>query len=191
MAYTFWLLWSRSLRALTKTLKIKTGSSESFHGKPIATVHNTGFNIPRRWRPRKRGLKVNSSSFKSIAIIPSSGADYNNYNQVQREKENFFVASKSSIKRVIRNFHIVVVQWPEKCTKKRNVRAELLFCLFNQMLFLTFSPVSSLSFLHVGTDRPGGTELVICSRKSPNLVCLLHRRPRRNAWHEALRTSAW
>ena len=36
--------------------------------------------------------------------------------------------STSSIKRQIRSFHVVVVQWTsKKCTKKRDARAELLF----------------------------------------------------------------
>ena len=34
----------------------------------------------------------------------------------------------SSIKRQIRRFHVVAVQWTsKKCTKKRDARAELLF----------------------------------------------------------------
>ena len=44
--------------------------------------------------------------------------------------------SKSSIKRQIRRFHVVVVQWtPDKCTKKRDARAELLFWSLNLLLF--------------------------------------------------------
>ena len=36
--------------------------------------------------------------------------------------------STSSIKRQIRRFHVVVVQWTsKKCIKKRDARAELLF----------------------------------------------------------------
>ena len=59
----------------------------------------------------KRGLKSEFEFFqvyRDHSIFWSRIA--NNYNQVQREKENFFVASKSSIKREIRNFHVVVVQ---------------------------------------------------------------------------------
>ena len=38
----------------------------------------------------------------------------------------------SSIKRQIRRFHVVVVQWTsKKCTKKRDARAELLFLSLN------------------------------------------------------------
>ena len=37
--------------------------------------------------------------------------------------------STSSTKRPIGRFHVVVVQWTsKKCTKKRDARAELLFC---------------------------------------------------------------
>ena len=52
----------------------------------------------------------------------------------------------SSIKRRItcRRFRVVVVQWTStKCTKKRDARAELLFCLLNQ-LFLALSLSSRL-----------------------------------------------
>ena len=42
----------------------------------------------------------------------------------------------SSIKREIRNFPVVVVQWRQRnVQKKRDARAELLFCLFNLLLF--------------------------------------------------------
>ena len=42
----------------------------------------------------------------------------------------------SSIKRQIRRFHVVVVQWTsKKCTKKRDARAELLFWSLNPLFF--------------------------------------------------------
>ena len=42
----------------------------------------------------------------------------------------------SSIKRQIRRFHVAVVQWTsKKCTKKRDARAELLFCSLNLLFF--------------------------------------------------------
>ena len=45
-----------------------------------------------------------------------------------KEKEKLVVRSTSSIKRQIKRFHVVVVQWTsKKCTKKRDARAELLF----------------------------------------------------------------
>ena len=44
--------------------------------------------------------------------------------------------STSSIKRQIRRFHVVVVWWTsEKCTKKRDARAELLFGSWNLLFF--------------------------------------------------------
>ena len=44
--------------------------------------------------------------------------------------------STSSIKRQIRRFHVVVVQWTsKKCTKKRDARAELLFWSLNLLFF--------------------------------------------------------
>ena len=39
------------------------------------------------------------------------------------------ISSSSAIKRRIWRFRVVVEQWPsKKCTKKRDARAELLFC---------------------------------------------------------------
>ena len=44
--------------------------------------------------------------------------------------------STSSIKRQIRRFHVVVVQWTsKKCTKMRDARVELLFWSLNLLLF--------------------------------------------------------
>ena len=44
--------------------------------------------------------------------------------------------STSSIKRQIRRFHVVVVQWTsKKCTKKRDARGELLFWSLNLLFF--------------------------------------------------------
>ena len=46
--------------------------------------------------------------------------------------------STSSIKRQIRRFHVVVVQWTsKKCTKKRDALAELLFWSLNLLFFLS------------------------------------------------------
>ena len=42
----------------------------------------------------------------------------------------------SSIKREIRHFHVIVVQKRAKeCTKKRDARANLLFCFWNLLFF--------------------------------------------------------
>ena len=44
--------------------------------------------------------------------------------------------STSSIKREIRRFQVVVVQWTsKKCTKKSDARAELLFWSLNLLFF--------------------------------------------------------
>ena len=44
--------------------------------------------------------------------------------------------STSSIKRQIRRFHVVVVQWTsKKCTKKRDAGVELLFWSLNLLFF--------------------------------------------------------
>ena len=49
----------------------------------------------------------------------------------------------SSIKRQIRRFHVVVVQWTsKKCTKKRDTRAELLFWSLNLLFFFFFEVVA-------------------------------------------------
>ena len=57
--------------------------------------------------------------------------------QVPKEEGKFVVVmSTSSIKRQIRRFHVVVVQWTSrKRTKKRNARAELLFWSLNLLFF--------------------------------------------------------
>ena len=45
--------------------------------------------------------------------------------------------SMSAITRQIRRFHVVVVQWTsKKCTKKRDVRAKLLFLIIINLLFV-------------------------------------------------------
>ena len=58
--------------------------------------------------------------------------------QVQIEKGKYVVVcpSTSSMKRPVRRFHVVVVQWTsKKCTKKRDARAELLFWSLNLLFF--------------------------------------------------------
>ena len=51
-----------------------------------------------------------------------------------------------STKREIRHFHVVVVRG-KKCTKKRDARAELLFCPSQPIAFLPFSLTSPSSLL--------------------------------------------
>ena len=60
------------------------------------------------------------------------------FTQVQKEEGKFVVVyiSTSSIKRQIRRFHVVVVQWTSKeSTKKRDERTELLAWSLNLLLF--------------------------------------------------------
>ena len=49
-----------------------------------------------------------------------------------------------STKCEIRHFHVVVVHWAEKCAKKRDSRAELLFCQSKPIAFLPFLLTSPL-----------------------------------------------
>ena len=73
--------------------------------------------------------------------------------------------STSSIKRRIGRFHVVVVQWTsEKCTKKRDSRAEQSFCSYNQLLFdvVVIAKQRALSIRKLETAA-NGTEM---SRKS-------------------------
>ena len=66
----------------------------------------------------------NMGDFSWISILKDCS-------RVQKENEKLF-----AIKRSIRKFHIVVVQWTsKKCTKKSDARAELLFCSQHQFYF--------------------------------------------------------
>ena len=54
----------------------------------------------------------------------------------KKRKETSSSYVHSSIKRQIRRFYVVVVQWTsKKCTKKRDARAELLFWSLNLLFF--------------------------------------------------------
>ena len=54
----------------------------------------------------------------------------------KKRKENSSLKSTSSIKRQIRKFRVVVVQWMSKrCTKKHDVHAQLLFWSLNLLFF--------------------------------------------------------
>ena len=61
-------------------------------------------------------------------------------------KEKKVVVFCSRPRQNVRQFHVVVVQQlAEKCTKKRDAGAKLLFCLSKPIAFLPFSLPSSLS----------------------------------------------
>ena len=62
--------------------------------------------------------------------------------------------STSSIKRQIRRFHVVVVQWTSKeCTKKRDAPAELLFWSLNLLFFWSCRRRSCLGSLMSGSEK--------------------------------------
>ena len=65
----------------------------------------------------------------------------------EKEKESCCLEFTSSTKREINYFHIVVVQWRQwnKCTKRHDARAKLLFCQSNPFAFLPLSLTSMKS----------------------------------------------
>ena len=94
------------------------------------------------------GKKINLRSFKlnrvySNPFNTSNAGDFSwswilkDFIQVQKEEGKFVdVCPRPPIKRQIRRFHVVIVQWTsKKCTKKRDVRAELLFWLWKPLFF--------------------------------------------------------
>ena len=85
--------------------------------------------------------------------------------------------STSSIKRQIRRFHVVVVQWTsKKCPKKRDARAELLFWSLNLLFFLSRRcgrRRSCLSSLLVSLHNEMGEERrrqTLCDKRDNNFV---------------------
>ena len=63
---------------------------------------------------------------------------------IQFQKEEGSRMSTSSIKRQIRRFYVVVVQWTsKKCTKKGDARAGLLFWSLNLLFFFLTSSLWS------------------------------------------------
>ena len=58
------------------------------------------------------------------------------YQSSGKEKESCCGEFPFSTKREIRDFHVVVVQLrAKKCTKRRDVRAKLLFCYYKPVAF--------------------------------------------------------
>ena len=100
--------------------------------------------------------KMNSRSFKlnRVYLDPINMSNAGDFSWSWILKD-FFSGSKrrrkihrrmftSSIKRQIRRFHVVVVQWTsKKCTRKRDARAELLIWSLNLLFFLKSSLWSS------------------------------------------------
>ena len=112
---------------------------------PPPHLNNREFKIPRQRRPRKRRSKSDFGFFQSLLRLlqlnyfvkckrtllePNCKETYSS-----SERERLFSRRlvMSFIKREIRRRSRAVTA--KKCTKKRDARAELLFCLFNLLLF--------------------------------------------------------
>ena len=109
------------------------------------------------------GKKMNLRFFKLnlVYLDPlnmSNAGDFSwscilkDFTYVQKDEGKFVVVyiSTSSIKRQIRRFHVLVVQWTsKKCTKKRDARAELLFWSLNLLLLVFFCEVVIVVFVVV------------------------------------------
>ena len=71
------------------------------------------------------------------------------YRSSGKEEKSRCLVFKSSTKLKMRHFHVVVVYWRQRnfCTKKRDVRAKLLFCLSYPITFLPLSLPSPWTLL--------------------------------------------
>ena len=94
--------------------------------------------------------------------------------QVQKEEGIRRRMSTSSMKRPVRRFHVVVVQWTsKKCTKKRDARAELLFWSLNLLFFWSRrcgrrrSCLSSLILTHISSWAAATRVLSRSKRDNP------------------------
>ena len=81
-----------------------------------------------------RSFKLNRVYLDPLNM--SNLGDFSFYSGSKRWREIRRSMSTSSIKRQIRRFHVVVVQWTlKKCTKKGDVRAELLLLSLKLLIF--------------------------------------------------------
>lgn len=110
------------------------------------------FKIPRHRRRRKCRLKVNLRPYNHVVIIStrllcqmqanSSGAEsLATISKFRKKWKRIFRRhlSMSSLKREMRLFHVVVVQWWQKMYKKKSVMQVQSCCLPKQSIaFLTF-----------------------------------------------------
>ena len=110
------------------------------------TTHNREFKISRRWAPRKRRLKlIKFAFFQSLSRLiqliyfvkckrtlfePNSKEPCSSSEREGKFSRHLFT---SSIKRGIKHFRVVAVQWRQRNVQKRS--AELLFWLFNLLLY--------------------------------------------------------
>ena len=99
-------------------------------------------------RQGKRRLKSESAFFQSLSqlFLPTYFVKCGRtllevncqrpYPSAERETKFHRCLLTFPIKREIRHFHVVVVQKRvKKCTKKRDARVKLLFCLLNLLFF--------------------------------------------------------
>ena len=120
----------------------KTSYPQSF------CYENREFKIPRRQGPRKSRLKSEFAFFQSLSRLlqliyfvkckrtlfePNSQEPYSS----SEKKKKLAVACLRPPQNEIRHFPVVVrpAVTATKSTKKRDSRVELLFCLFNLLLF--------------------------------------------------------
>jgi len=128
------------------------------------------FKIPQLWRRRKCRLKVNLRPYDHVVIISTrlllsnAGELFwsripSNHIQVQKEIKRKFRRHlfTSSIKREMKLFHVVVVQWWQKNVQKKAWRTcRVVVCLSNLLPFWRFRCcrrrciLDSLLYLYLG-----------------------------------------
>ena len=137
---TFSLLSTRKLKTLF--LKYKLELTTGIH----ACIDLAFANIRDSWQPRKRRMK-SEFTFFSLYRDYSNSLTLSNANElfwsrisvnhikVHKEKENFVIAClrpSQNMKLAVKFSRAVMAK---KCTKKRDVRAKLLFSLVKLLLF--------------------------------------------------------
>ena len=96
---------------------------------------------------------LNLLNLSNVGEFSRSGILQGLYPGSKRERKIRRQMLTSSVKRRIGRFDIVVVQWTwKKCTKKRDARAELLFCSYNQLFSRCCRRRGSLSSLMLSSD---------------------------------------
>ena len=102
------------------------------------------FNIPRRRRPRKRPLKTEFAFFQSLSWLFQLAYFVKCKRTIlefRKRKKIWSLLVYVLHKTWIRYFQLVVLQWRQRNVQDRviNANTELLLCLFNPLLLLTFS----------------------------------------------------
>ena len=88
------------------------------------------------WNVNLRARNLYPDYSNSFILSNASELFLSRISSLPRERNLSCRLFTSSIKREIRHFPVVVVQWRQRnVQKKRDARAELLFCLFNLLLF--------------------------------------------------------